>query len=75
MLAVDQIGPDEQLILQAMDSLIAERRVVSQQLLRQSVAEQLSTTYDIIVRRLIDKGLLEEVYAEGFDIGLRRIGS
>lgn len=74
-LVSDPVDPDELLILRTMDSIIAEGRIVSQRLLKQSVAEQLSATYDIIIRKLVEKGLVEEVYSEGFDLALRRVGS
>lgn len=72
-LAVDQIGRDEQLVLKALDSIIAEKRIVSYQLLKHSLEERLDDTFETIVQELTEKGLLEEVYAEGFDLGLRRV--
>jgi hypothetical protein len=74
-LVVDETSQEEQLVLQTMDSIIAEGRIVPSALLRQSLAEQLNGNYENAVRKLIEKGFLEEVYAEGFDLGLRRIGS
>jgi len=73
-LAVERTGQDEELVLKAMDSIFAYGRVVPNGLLRQSLAKRLHGAYETVMRVLVEKGLLEEVYAEGFDPGLRRIG-
>jgi hypothetical protein len=74
-LVVDENSHDEQLVLRTIDSMITDGKGLPYGLLRQSLAEQLNGAYEIVVRRLIGKRLLEEVYTEGFDLGLRRIGS
>jgi hypothetical protein len=74
-LVVDRTSEEELLVLRMIDSIIADGGIVPYELLRHSLAEQLNGAYENAVRGLIEKGFLEEVYAEGFDLGLRRIGS
>jgi hypothetical protein len=74
-LVVDQTSQEEQLVLRTIDSIIADGRIVPYALLKHSLAEKLSGAYENVVHKLIEKGFLEEVYTEGFDLGLRRIGS
>lgn len=73
MKTTEVLGEDEQIVLHAIETTIAEKGILSQQLLKQSLPEQLSANYELIVHRLLQKGLVEEVYDEGFDLGLRRI--
>lgn len=67
------LGEDDRIVLHAIEMTIAEKGIVPHQLLKQSLPEQLSANYELIVHRLLQKGLVEEVYDEGFDLGLRKI--
>lgn len=73
MQITEVLSEDEEMVLHAMESIIAEKRILSHQLLKQSLPETLRASYGLTIHGLVKKGLVEEVYDEGFDLGLRRI--
>lgn len=73
MKITEPLGEDEKMLLHAMETTISEKRILSHQLLRQSLPERLSANYESIVHKLMQKGLVEEVYDEGFDLGVRKV--